>query len=80
MTGKVSVSSHAVLRLPAFVRFILQYLLNRLKSRRTVHCAQGRPKSGQALEKFRTDAKAEGETIVIGGWECRDEQGREVET
>ena len=32
------------------------------------------------MEKFRTDAKAEGETIVIGGWECRDEQGREVET
>ena len=55
-------------RLPAFVRFILQYLLNRIKSRRTVHCAQGRPKSGQALEKFRTDAKAEGEQVAIGGW------------
>ena len=67
-------------KFPIFVRFILQYLLDRVKGRRTVHCAQGRPRQGQAVERFRSDAKAEGEDIVIGGWEVRDRSGKEMTT
>ena len=60
---------------PTFVRFILAYLARRLRARRTVHCSRGRPRGGVAMERFRSDAKAEGDCIVIGVLGSADGEG-----
>ena len=65
---------------PIFVKFILSFLAGRLRARRTIHCSRGRPRGGQAVERFRSDAKAEGDEIVIGGWEMRRACGEVVDT
>ena len=63
----VSVSNpSAALELPVFVRLILQWLRSRLRIRRSASCVS---RTGPRSESFRIDAKAEGDTICIGGWE-----------
>ena len=53
-------------RLPLFALLILDWLRERLRERRTAPCAT---RKGKKRECFRIDAKAEGDKIVIGGWE-----------
>ena len=53
-------------RLPLFALLILDWLRERLRERRTATCAT---RKGKKRECFRIDAKAEGDKIVIGGWE-----------
>jgi hypothetical protein len=53
------------LELPLFVRTVMQWLLQRIRARRSYPCGTIRHKKGSVL---RVDAKAEGQTIGIGGW------------
>ena len=55
-----------VLELPVFVRLILQWLRGRLRIRRSASCVA---RTGPRSESFRIDAKAEGNSICIRGWE-----------
>jgi hypothetical protein len=58
------------LPLPVMIRLILIYLKGRLKEgSRTAPCGCSQ---GLTKEHFRADAKAEGEDVRIGGWECLD--------
>ena len=57
-----------VSKLPPYVPFILFHLRERLARRHMIHCPRGRPKGGGCLGRFRSDAKAEGEQITIGGY------------
>jgi hypothetical protein len=58
------------LPLPVMIRLILLYLKDRLKEgSRTAPCGCSQ---GLTKEHFRADAKAEGEDVRIGGWECLD--------
>ena len=52
--------------LPLFVLSIVDWLRERLRARRSMGCAT---RTGARRESFRIDAKAEGDSIVIGGWE-----------
>ena len=65
-------------RLPPYIKFILWFLGERLKSRRTISCLRGRPRPQKAVERFRTDAKAEGDLITLGGFETHNAEGREL--
>ena len=53
--------------LPVMIRLILKFLLRELAVGGMVACAGG---DGDLGEVFRLDAKAEGETVAIGGWRC----------
>jgi hypothetical protein len=53
------------LELPLFVRTVMQWLLQRIRVRRSYPCGNIRHKKGSVL---RVDAKAEGQAIGIGGW------------
>ena len=66
-------------KLLPYVLFILFHLRERLTRRRTIHCKRGRPRAGICIERFRSDAKAEGEAIVIGGYETHSADGRPIE-
>jgi hypothetical protein len=60
----------AYLPLPPMVALVLSHLRGRLLAgARTVRCLM--PTREPDLV-FRADAKAEGKTVVLGGWECRD--------
>ena len=61
--------------LPPYVKFILLHLYERFKARRVIRCTRGRPAPGHELERFRTDAKAEGEEVVVGGFETHTAEG-----
>ena len=56
--------------LPWSISFIFAYLCIELESGGRV--APVRPRALSLGTVFRADAKAEGMTIVLGGWECRD--------
>ena len=64
--------------LPPYVLFILWHLGERL-TRRTIRCLRGRPRPSKVVERFRTDAKAEGDEVTIGGYETHDRGGKELE-
>ena len=34
-----------------------------------VHCKRGRPRGANVVERFRTDAKAEGDLVTVGGYQ-----------
>jgi hypothetical protein len=53
-------------------------LAERIGRRREIHCARGRPRNGQVVERFRTDAKAEGDLVTVGGYQTHDEEGKEI--
>jgi hypothetical protein len=65
-------------RLPAYVRFTLLLLRSRLLSRHTIGCNLGRTRPGSVTERFRTDAKAEGDVVVVGGYQTRNGYGQEI--
>ena len=73
MGSKVDVQA-----LPAYVKFVLYHIQQRLLRRTTIHCRRGRPRQGHYIERFRSDAKAEGEQIVLGGYETHDCEGTPV--
>ena len=54
-----------VVDVPLFVRMTLTWIALRVARRRDVPCAESRRPVGVA---FRVDAKAEGDTVAIGGW------------
>jgi hypothetical protein len=62
-----SVPEGAYLDLPAMVRLIFRWLSDRWTARRHLPCRLLPVARG---ELFRADAKAEGELVVLGGWEC----------
>jgi hypothetical protein len=68
-----------VMRLPPYIKFILMHLRDRIKLRCTVHCMRGRPRTGFVIERFRTDAKAEGDHVTVGGYQTGDPYGRAIE-
>ena len=37
--------------------------------RSMVHCKRGRPRGAEVVERFRTDAKAEGDLVTVGGYQ-----------
>ena len=55
-------------RLPVMIRLILEFLAKELAVGGMIPCQQSDVDLG---EVFRLDAKAEGETVAIGGWRCR---------
>ena len=55
--------------LPPFIMFILFHLRCRLMKRSMVHCKRGRPRGAEVVERFRTDAKAEGDLVTVGGYQ-----------
>ena len=52
-------------RIPPFLRMIFAWLLSKIRQRRHEPCDMRESEGGHL---FRVDAKAEGETIVLGGW------------
>jgi hypothetical protein len=65
-------------RLPPYVKFILLHLGERLKNRPSIHCLRGRPKMGGVIERFRSDAKAEGDIVTVGGYQTGTAEGAEI--
>lgn len=55
-------------RLPPMILLIMKYLAKELLEVRMMPCEQ---KAQQLGEVFRMDAKAEGDTVVIGGWKSQ---------
>ena len=55
--------------LPWSVSFILKYISEELRT--GGRCMRIRPRLPSLGPVFRADAKAAGQTVVIGGWECR---------
>lgn len=65
-----AVPSGAYLELPVTVRIILKYILGELlKGHYRMPCGT---EVIQEDDDFRADAKAEGEDVAMGGWECRN--------
>ena len=59
--------------MPVLVRLILEYLADRLATGlRTIDCALSRRRLGRL---FMTDAKAEDDLVVLGGWETLPGRG-----
>ena len=65
-------------RLPPFVKFILFHLRSRLTERASVNCKRGRPRASDVVERFRTDAKAEGDLVTVGGYQSFGADGKEI--
>ena len=66
-------------QLPPYIKFILTHLKDRFARRRTIPCQRGRPSPNQSIERFRTDAKAEGDLVTVGGYETFAAQGLLIE-
>ena len=60
----------AVLPVPPLILFTLDWIVNQLSTGRNVTTHKGRRKT--VGEIFRTDAKAELDYVVIGGWESKE--------
>ena len=56
----------------------LKHLQTRLSARHTIDFNLGKALPGRCNERFRTDAEAEGELVVIGGYQTRDGLGRAI--
>ena len=65
-----SVSHAGSIQLPWSVAFILSFIASELRSGGRTTLV--RPRSLHLGPVFRADAKAEGQQVVLGGWECRD--------
>ena len=65
-------------KLPPYIKLTLKHLHARLSSRHTIDCRMGKTLPGRCNERFRTDAKAEGDLVVIGGYQTRDGLGRAI--
>ena len=64
-----SVDHLGKMTLPWSVSFILKYISEELRTGR--RCMRIRPRLPSLGPVFRADAKAAGQTVAIGGWECR---------
>ena len=64
--------------LPPYVRFVLEHLRSRLAQSKEIHCSLGQVATTSALERFRTDAKAEGDLVTVGGYQTNDGWGRSI--
>ena len=65
-----AVPNRAFLELPVMVRTILRNLLGQLlQGRYRIACGSD---AARGDDDFRADAKAEGEYVAMGGWECRN--------
>ena len=67
-----------VQRLPGFIKLVLLQLKLRLLARKEISCKSGRPPVGHSIERFRSDAKAEGEDICVGGYQTHDALGSPI--
>ena len=56
------------MKIPWSVAFLLKYLMEALEG--DGRAAKVRPRSSSIGPAFRADAKAEGQLVCIGGWEC----------
>ena len=68
-----------VSKLPPYIKLIALFLMKRLQARRLVHCTLNSIRPGRYIERFRSDAKAEGELVTIGGYETHTEEGAPIE-
>ena len=76
----VAASSGGTFReIPVFIKFVLTYLIRKLESRKEIKCERGRPRHCMPVEVFRSDAKAEGDTVRLGGWIVIDDKGAPIE-
>ena len=64
-----SVNHLGRMTLPWSVAFVLRYIAEELRTER--RCMKVRPRMPSLGPVFRADAKAAGQTVRIGGWECR---------
>ena len=58
--------------LPPYVRFVLEHLRARMAHRKEIHCSLGQASLAATIERFRTDAKAEGDLVTVGGYQTHD--------
>ena len=65
-----SVPGGAFLDAPIAIKVILSYLASQLDKGH--HRSVCRPDGHLGDDHFRADAKAEGEDVAMGGWECKD--------
>ena len=65
-------------RLQPYIKLTLKHLQSRMQARHTIDCNLGKTVPGRCTERFRTDAKAEGVLVVIGGFQTRDGFGRPI--
>ena len=65
-----SAPQSGLLQLPWSIAFILTFLVSELRS--GGRTTKVRPRSLHLGPVFRADAKAEGQQVVLGGWECRN--------
>ena len=61
-----------------FVKIIMHHLRCRLKERVDVNCRRGRPRGDAVVERFRTDAKVEGDLVTVGGYQTFNGRGEEI--
>ena len=73
-------SSGTFREIPVFIKFILTWIKTRLLERHVVICDRGRARTTPPLELFRSDAKAEGDLIRIGGWQVMSAEGNHLST
>ena len=64
--------------LPPYVRFVMEHLRFRLAHRKEIHCSLGQAALFSTVERFRTDAKAEGGLVTVGGYQTNDGWGRSI--
>ena len=64
---------------PNFIKFVLSWLIRKLEQRKVILCDRGRARHTKSVELFRSDAKAEGDIVRLGGWQVADEHGQPVE-
>jgi hypothetical protein len=56
----------AYVAMPLLLRIVFELLLGATLAKRVIHCREPRRQRG---ELFRLDAKAEGDDVMVGGWE-----------
>lgn len=58
--------------LPPYVKCVLEHLRARLGHRIEIHCSLGQAAGSGTVERFRTDAKAEGDLVTVGGYQTHN--------
>ena len=66
--------------LPPFIKFIFFHLMSRLEKRAMAPCKRCRPRGDTAVERFRTDAKADGGLVTVGGYQTFHADGTQSPT
>ena len=63
---------------PVFLKFVLAWLQRKLVERKEILCSKGQPRVTRVVELFRSDAKAEGDTVRLGGWQVSGQDGKPI--